>query len=203
MAVESLMVDLAAPWTVDSNEAMIDNLELVVYQARPEAPDWTKEGIADHETGKAADSLIESATGPPRMSKREWVKDSAFPGPLNLSVKLSVQYQRNPEAERLDELYDMTIDGMEARNLLKPSQAGTTDATDSEKLAKFRGQDYRLGAVRHGSKPALPEPPPRRERCWNRSVQSIIGWDPPPRSTHWNLRIESPATLYGLHRRCL
>lgn len=134
MTVESLMVDLAAPWTVDSNSATLDNLELVVYRARPESPDWTKEVFADMETGRAADSLIESATGPPRTSKREWVKDSAFPGPMNLSVKVLVQYTRVPELERLDELYDLDEDAWEDHNLLSPVGEGAAEAAETERL---------------------------------------------------------------------
>ena len=134
MAVESLMVDLAAPWTEDTNEATLDNLELVVYQAGPERPDWTTEVFADLETGKASDSLIESATGPSRSSRREWVQDTAFPGSLNLSVRITVDFQRFPEHERLDEVYDLTVDPLETRNLFKTSPAsgevGAPDVAD-------------------------------------------------------------------------
>lgn len=135
MAVESLMVDLAAPWTEDTNQATLDNLELVVYQAGPERPDWTTEVVVDHETGKAADSLIASATGPPRNSQQEWVeKDSAFPGNLNLSVRIKVTYERVPEYERLDEIYDLVADPLETKNLIKQGSTETTVGPDLEDL---------------------------------------------------------------------
>jgi arylsulfatase A-like enzyme len=124
MVIESVAVDMAVPWNQFRNEALIDNLELVALQD-PKGGVWRRmRPIADMETGKAADTLVEAATGPLRAFKSDWGQDSAFPGPLNLSQKLTVRFLPMPQGEEVNELYDLAKDPGETHNLFR--------ATDNE-----------------------------------------------------------------------
>ena len=120
MVLEGVGVDASIPHTQQTATFTIDQIELYAPKLRfPNSPKFRKPFWVLENFENSSPGLIDAKVGPPHRIQTHWTKETIFGGIRQQQV--TITFSSKTDSDTLDELYDLSQDPGENRNLLPQS----------------------------------------------------------------------------------